>query len=207
MNKQNRSKLYGMLIGDGNLYLATNNYKTQYCKLTIGHSPKQKAYLEHKIDLLHSIFGGKRPKVYEYTSKGYTNLQTVKTDKYLRQCHSNLYSTGKKVVTRKVLDFLDAHGLALWFMDDGSGTICRNKNGKICGCMIRIATYFSEEEALVCKKWFEETWNISPKFDIDRRNGKHSLRFNTKDSHVFVQIVSPYIVESMEYKINITQEC
>ncbi len=49
MNNRDRGILYGMLLGDGNLYMATNNYNTKYTKLTIGHSPKQKDYLDHKI--------------------------------------------------------------------------------------------------------------------------------------------------------------
>lgn len=200
MNVEYRGILYGMLFGDGNLYIAMNNFDIQYCKLTIGHSPKQREYLEHKIDLLHSVLGGKKPKIYSYQSKGYTNLQTVKTNKYFRQMHKLLYPFGSKIYTRQTLDYLTDHGLALWYCDDGNGTTCKNKTGKISGCMTRISTYCSEQEALILREWFEDRYSISPNFDIDKRNNKFSLRFNTKDSHIFIQIVSQYMPKCMSYK-------
>jgi hypothetical protein len=87
-------------------------------------------------------------------------------------------------------------------MDDGSGTICKNsKTKKPCGCMTRLSTYCSKEEATLLKEWFLSKYNIEPKFDIDRRSDKYSLRFNTKDSREFVSIVSPYMFEPMKYKI------
>jgi len=67
--------------------------------------------------------------------------------------------------------------------------------------MTRLSTYCSKEEADLLKDWFLDKYNIEPKFDIDRRNDKYSLRFNTKDSREFVSIVSPYMFESMKYKI------
>ncbi len=42
---------------------------------------------------------------------------------------------------------------------------------------------------------------IEPKFDIDKRNDKYSLRFNTGDSREFAAIVSPYLFPSMKYKV------
>lgn len=213
MNKEKRGILYGLVLGDGNLHLAKNNFNTQYCKLTIGHSPKQQEYLNHKIDLLHSVLGGKRPKLYEYKSfnkqsqKEYTNIQTTKTNKYFKQMHRVLYPFGQKIFTKQCLNYLTDQGLALWFMDDGSGTICRNKQNKICGCMIRIATYCSLEEIKIIKDWFKEKYDIDIKFDCDKRSNRFSVRLNTKDSHKFISIVKPYIHKNMEYKINITQEC
>lgn len=212
LNKRDRGILYGLVLGDGNLYLAQNNFKTEYCKLTIGHSPKQIEYLNHKIDLIHSTLGGKRPKIYQYTSlnkkmnKEYHNIQTVKTNKYFKQMHALLYPKGKKVFTRQVLDYLTDQGLTLWFCDDGSGTLCKSKTGKICGCMIRIATYFSFEEAEIVKSWFKDVYNLDAKFDLDKRSNKISIRFNTKDSQKFISVVEKYIPKCMEYKINITQE-
>jgi len=212
MNKTDRGILYGMLFGDGNLYTATNNFGVKYTKLTIGHSPKQRGYLEHKCDLLHSALGGKKPKIYEYESfnktanKKYTNLQTVKTNKYFRQMHSLVYASGTKKYTRQTLDYLTDHGLALWFMDDGHGKEFINKLGKIHGYQVQVSTYCSEEEAVVIKTWFEDVYKISPKFDIDKRNNLYSLRFNTADSQTFRDIVRPYIIESMLYKLGFSQE-
>ena len=197
-----RGILYGMVFGDGNLYLAKNNFGVSYCKLTIGHSPKQKDYLQFKANKIHSLLGGKKPEIYSYKSKGYTNLQIIKTNKYFRQMHRVLYPSGKKIYTRKALDYLTDEGLAFWYMDDGNGAVCYNKNKKICGCMTRISTYCSEEEAFIIKQWFLDRYNLNPSFDIDKRNDLYSIRFNTKDSHSFIDIIAKYIPICMQYKIN-----
>lgn len=205
MNKKDRGILYGMSLGDGCIAKqATNaNYG-----LTVGHGPKQEAYLRYKAEVLSSIFGGKPVNINSYTSlnkntqKVYTNLQFRKTHKYFNQIHRNLYPTGTKIFTRKVLDYLTVEGLAYWVMDDGSGTVTHNRDKKPCGCNIRIATYFTLDEAEVTKKWFEDVFSISPKFDVDKRNDKVSLRFNTHDSKTLANIISPYFIPCMQYKLD-----
>lgn len=203
MNKRNRGILYGLVFGDGNLYMQTANS----CILTIGHSPKQKEYLEFKQQLLHSILGGKKPWVGSYKSfnkkqnKYYENWQLRKTYKYFRQMHRVLYPKGTKIYTRKTLDYLTDYGLALWYCDDGSGTVCKNKVGKPCGCMTRISSYCTMEEAEIIKQWFKDRYDIDVKFDVDKRNNKVSIRMNTQESKKFVSIVSPYVPQCMKYKI------
>lgn len=203
MDKLTRGFLYGLCLGDGCLYKQPTNKNTG---LTIGHGPKQLAYLKHKAERLHNVFGGKPVKIYEYTSynkvagKEYTNFQIRKVDPYFNQIHKKLYQTGKKVLTQEVLDFLTDEGLAYWFMDDGSGGISKNRQGIPCGCMLRLATYFSQAEAEIAARWFLENYGFVVKFDIDKRNNKVSLRFGTKDSINLAKILQPYIIPEMEYK-------
>lgn len=204
MNKNIRGILYGLVLGDGNLYLPKGQVTYS---LTIGHGKKQQEYLEYKASLIHSLLGGKKPKINEYksfnktTNKEYTNIQIRHTYKYYDQIHRNLYKTGSKKITRKCLDYLTDQGLALWFMDDGSGIVTKNKLKYNSGCMVRISTYCSKEEAEEIKQWFIDKYDLHPVFDIDNRNNKYSIRFKTQDSIKFCQIVSKYIIPSMEYKI------
>lgn len=206
MDKRKRGILYGLAIGDGGLYLSKDQSKDT-ARLIIGHGPKQLEYLEEKAKLLHSTLGGKEPSVYTYKSfnerqgKEYTNHQLYKNHKYFRQMHRVLYPKGEMVYTEKLLSYLTDYSLALWFMDDGSGVVCKNKAKKPCGCMTRISTYCSKEEADLLQNWFLEKYNLDAKLDRDKRNDKYSLRFNTKDSKTFVEIVSPYMFQSMKYKI------
>jgi recombination protein RecA len=203
MNRRNRGILYGMVLGDGNLYLQTPNS----CILTIGHSPKQKEYLEFKAHLLSSICGGKAPWVGSYKSKNkqtgktYENYQLKKTFSYFRQMHRVLYPKGKKIYTEKALSYVTDYGLALWYCDDGSGYHKKNKAGSITSVMTRISTYCTLEEAEILKKWFKDRYDIDVKFDTDKRNGLISLRFNTTDSKKFVSIIAPYVPQCMKYKI------
>lgn len=206
MDTRKRGILYGLALGDGGIYLSKDQSKAT-ARMIIGHGPKQLELLREKQKLLHSVLGGKEPKIYTYrsenrqTGKIYTNHQLYKNHKYFRQMHRVLYPNGSKVYTKKLLEYLTPQSLAILYMDDGNGTVCKNKVNKPCGCMTRISIYCSEEEALLLRDWFFDKYNLSAKFDIDKRNNKYSLRFNTKDSKEFVSIVSPYMFQSMKYKI------
>ena len=207
MDKRKRGILYGMAIGDGGVYLAKDQAATT-ARLVIGHGPKQFDYLKYKADLLHSLLGGKKVSVYtsksvnKQTQKEYTNHQLYVNHTYFRQMHRVLYPYGTKVYTEKLLSYLTDYSLALWYMDDGSGTVCRNsKTQKPCGCMTRLSTYCSLEEAELLRDWFTDKYRITPKFDVDKRNYKYSLRFNTKESREFVSIVAPYMFHTLKYKV------
>lgn len=206
MDKRKRGILYGLALGDGGIYLSKDQ-SNKTARLVIGHGPKQKEYLEYKKQLVTSVLGGKPPSIYTYKSfnkkvgKKYTNHQLYKNHKYFRQMHRVLYPNNKKTYTKKLLSYLTDQSLALWFMDDGCGSVCYNKVKKPCGCMTRLSTYCSREEACLLKDWFLEKYDIDPRFDVDRRNNKFSLRFNTKESKKFVSIVYPYMFSDLKYKI------
>lgn len=208
MDKRKRGILYGLALGDGGIYLSKDQ-SSNTARMTIGHGPKQFDYLLEKRKLLHSTLGGKEPSVYtsrsknKTTGKVYTNHQLYKNHKYFKQMHRVLYPYGQKIITEQVLSYLTDYSLAILYMDDGSGTVCKNnKTKKPCGCMTRISTYCSKEEAELWRDWFTEKYKITPKFDVDKRNDKYSLRFNTKDSKEFASIVSPYMFQTMKYKLD-----
>lgn len=207
MDKRKRGILYGCAIGDGGIFL-DKSQAADTARLIIGHGPNQLEYLKYKQKLLHSTLGGKEPSLYTYksqnkrTNKTYTNHQLYKNHNYFRQMHGVMYPEGEFKYSEKMLSYLTDQSLALWFMDDGSGTVSKNnKTKKPCGCMTRISTYCSLEEVELLRDWFKDKYSLDAKFDRDKRNDKYSLRFNTTDSRKFVSIVSPYIFETMRYKI------
>jgi recombination protein RecA len=207
MNARKRGILYGMAIGDGCISL-NKSAKDDTARLIIGHGPMQLAYLKDKARLLHSILGGKEIPIYTHksynhsTQKEYTNHQLYRNEAYFRQMHRVMYPQGKKLFTEQLLSYLTDYSLALWYMDDGSGTISKNAKTKApCGCMTRISTYCSKYEAELLKEWFLDKYKIEPKFDVDKRSNKYSLRFNTNDSRTFVSVVAPYVFPSMKYKL------
>ena len=121
--------------------------------------------------------------------------------------HRVLYKTGQKRYTRQILDYVTDHGLALWFMDDGNKSLVRNKEGKISSCVLRLATYCSEEEAQILKQWFIDRYDVEPKFDLDKRNNKYSLRFTSKPAMKLIEVIKPFVPTCMNYKIDFIQEC
>lgn len=211
MNKETRGILYGMATGDGCISIGKAQ-SSKTASLHIGHSPKQRAYLEWKRKLLHSKLGGKEPSLYEYQSKNsktgktYTNLQVYKSHKYFRQMHRVLYPYGKFLYTEKLLSYLTDAGVAIWYCDDGSGTVhYNNRNGekKIGGCSTRIATYCSLPEIELISEWFQD-WGLTVKKDLDKRNGLYSVRLATQDSHKFINRIQEYVPQCMKYKVEHT---
>lgn len=122
-----------------------------------------------------------------------------KSHRYFRILKSAMYPNGKKRFTRRVLDMLSPHGIALWYMDDGSAAVNRNKHGWISSCYTNLYTYCSEEEALDICAYFKEKHDIE--FRIGHEKSGCLLRANTEASRRLAKLVYPYIIPSMMYKL------
>lgn len=202
MTKTEKATLIGLIIGDG--YLNCARYKHgQNSSLLIKHSIKQKEYIEWKSNIIHSIFGGNKPKVVEFNNNGYPGVRIMKSNKYFRVLHRCLYKNGQKIIPLKVLNRLTPLAIAIWWMDDGC-LYAKKRNGKIHGWELYLNTYLSDEENLVIINYFKTKWNINWKLNHDK--DKSRLRCSTKEGRKFLDIVRPYMlpIKCMQYKcINI----
>lgn len=203
MNKRDKGILIGMVLGDGYLRCRKDNRCKNYVQSSIimKHCIKQKEYLEFKADLLHSIFGGKKPNVIECDNSGYPGCRTSKTNKYFKVLYELLYSNGKKTITREVLNYLNPLGLAIWYMDDGCLS-AKKRNGKIHSYDLILNTYISYEDNQIIVDYLKEVWDVQ--FTIVKDKGKTRIRCGTREARKFIEIVKPYIVPCMQYKINIS---
>lgn len=198
--KESRNLLIGMLLGDGTI--SNNNvFKMTHCEA-------QKDYLEWKIKQLNDCaLRNNGIKSYIKTTgyaSGvpvfYTQLNIIPFIKVLRRV---VYKNGKKTFTRKLLNRLDARGVAIWFMDDGCINIRKNK-GRPCGFYIRISTCEPKEEVQLIIDYFKEQWGINfYMFHEGKKEDSYSLCCGTKEGLKFIDIVKPYVsqVPSMIHKI------
>lgn len=208
MNKEERAILYGIAIGDGHISYRTRlkdgKYRYEQAELIVGHSVKQEQYIQHKADLLHKIFGGKRPKVsvvyHNVNSTIYEGRRIAKTNPYFRQMHKILYKENKqKFINQEVLDKLDEMSLALWFMDDGSVSYNTNKQNNVTSLSLRICTQFSEEEGQLVCNWLKEKYNIV--FKYYKAKDRYDIGCNTKEAIEFIDLIFDHLHNSMFYKI------
>ena len=200
-NKESRKLLIGLLLGDGTI-CNNNVFKLSQCI-------QQKDYLEWKVKQLNDN-GIKNTGVKNYIStKGfnegkevvYTELNIIPFVKLLRRV---VYKEGKKTFTRKLLNRLDAKGLAIWFMDDGHINIRKDKNKRPMGFYIKISTCEPKEEVQIMIDYFKEVWDISfYMFHEGRKEDSYSLCCGTKEGLKFIEIIKPYVeqIPSMLYKI------
>lgn len=215
MNREQRGILYGLALGDGHLTAPIKEKGKNSC-LKIQHGIKQEEYIKHKANLLHSIYGGNKPNINYYervhpqTNVNCKSVVINKATKYFTQMRRILYPKGKKTYTRKMLEYLTPHGLALWYMDDGTieGRVSK-KTGLISSITMKISTCCSFEEAKTIQKYFEDVWGITIKIHKqNRKNGKtyYNIAMNTKQSHRFASFIWPYIIPCMEYKMRFLED-
>lgn len=198
--KESRNLLIGLLLGDGTI--SNNNV------FKLAHSVKQKDYFEWKIKQLKEA-AIRNTGIKSYTStKGYnkgnevlyTQLNTITFIKVLRRV---VYKEGKKSFSRKLLNRLDARGIAIWFMDNGHINIRKDK-GRPCGFYIKISTCEPKIEVQTIIDFFKEQWNINfYMFHEGKKEDSYSLCCGTKEGLKFIELVKPYVsqVPSMIHKI------
>lgn len=201
ITKESRNLLIGMLLGDGTI-LNNSVYKLAHCE-------QQKDYLEWKIKQLND-HGLRNCGLKTYISSCgyntgktvyYTQLNIIPFVKVLRRV---FYKPTKKIGNRKMLNRLDAKGIAIWYMDDGHINIRKDKDKRPMGFYIKIATCLPKDELQIIIDYFKEVWDINfYMFHEGKKEDSYSLCCGTKEGLKFIDIVKPYVsqVPSMIHKI------
>lgn len=199
LSKEQKSLLIALLIGDGTI---SNNYVFK-----LSHSTLQREYLEWKVGLLNK-YGIKSNGVKEYISKCgyntgksvlYSQMSLIPTIKALRR---SVY-TPKKTITRKLLEWLNPLGLAIWYMDDGCINVNTSKQRSSIQHTIKIATCVDDSTIKTIINYFDEVWGIHFRPFKEGRNTYSIASSSELDCEKFIKIVKPYIeqVPSFLYKI------
>lgn len=180
----------GSTLGDGTLFLSQGTYPGFSEGKKYAHRP----YLEWKAEQLVRF----KPHIFDRMSCGYSStvLQTKRWPN-LAPLRQAFYPEGKKVVPKGLMNELRELGLAVWFQDDGSYD----------GHSASLATYgfTTEENEWLAKEYFPLQWGLTPRLDRKkRRHGEdfmYALRFRVADTRIFIDLVRPWIVPVMSYKV------
>lgn len=201
ITKESRNLLIALLLGDGTIQ-NNNVFKLAHCE-------QQKDYLEWKIKQLNNC-GIRNSGIKTYISSCgynagkivyYTKLNIIPFIKVLRRV---FYKPFKIIGNRKLLNRLDAKGIAIWYMDDGHINIRKDKNGRPMGFYIKIATCLPKDELQIIIDYFKEVWNISfYMFHEGKKENSYSICCGTQEGLKFIKVVKPYVsqVPSMIHKI------
>jgi len=204
LSREQQQIILGGLLGD-----AYFNQKRKIIRFS--HSIKQEEYLNWKYsffnaDDINGIYTrqykeGHINKYFELTNKN--KCVDIFYDYFKKYLYSN---DGRKKISLKYLKNIDAFGLAIWWMDDGSLSIHKgNRYGKLC------TECFNYEEQILLQKYFKDIWNIN--VDIkSEKNKYYFLRFNVGALRKLIPIIYQYVcmVPSMIYKIDLdytNQKC
>lgn len=195
INKENRNLLIAFCIGDG---CAQANGQ-----LKCNHSWKQLAYIQYKQKLLqnHGIKVGKISRFEGsngYLQKTIQYRLCTSVIPFNRVLHRVMYKNGVKTLSLKLLMRVDALGLALICMDDGS-ILRRKHKGVYKGFYFRISTYCSEDQAKIWLQYFKDKWDLYPTI-IHEKKGC-TINFGAKEGRKLFEIITPYVCPSMMYKV------
>lgn len=200
-----REVVWGCLFGDGSLVKLKpfkqmgkggqmRICKYRHYRLQIRHSSKQREYAEWLYSYLFPLCPGLRE--YKFADKRNGKIRFVidlvtRTHSYFSRLRKYFYPKGKKAIKRKLLNKLTPLGLAVWFMDGGTGSFKRNRVWLSANC-------FSLEEQKIIQDYFREKWNI--KTSIVKERNQYKISFNS-DSKKFCQLIESYVLPSMRYKL------
>lgn len=201
ITKESRNLLIALLLGDGTI--CNNNV------FKLAHAEQQKDYLEWKIKQLNDAgIRNNGLKTYVKTcgyntgvNVYYTQLNIIPFIKVLRRI---FYKPKKVLGNRKLLNRLDARGIAIWYMDDGHINIRKDKNGRPMGFYIKIATCLPKNELQIIIDYFKEVWDVNfYMFHEGKKEDSFSLCCGTKEGLKFINIIKKYVLQvpSMVHKI------
>lgn len=188
-SKDQLSFVIGTLLGDASI---GNNGQ-----LIIQHSDKQEEYINFKAE----VFGGKVNGPVENVGFGkgsYKFVMHAPVNSHTKKLRELFYENGNKTI-KNIINMIDEKALAFWYMDDGS---LNNKKS------VQLATYgFSLEDHELLKNMFNEKFGIEVIIDtrklVYKGKGRnyHYLRMNFEDSSKFFELIYPYIIDGMKYKL------
>lgn len=201
ITKESRNLLIALLLGDGTI--CNNNV------FKLAHAEQQKDYLEWKIKQLNDAgIRNNGLKTYVKTcgyntgvNVYYTQLNIIPFIKVLRRI---FYKPKKVLGNRKLLNRLDARGIAIWYMDDGHINIRKDKDGRPMGFYIKIATCLPKNELQIIIDYFKEVWDVNfYMFHEGQKEDSFSLCCGTKEGLKFINIIKKYVLQvpSMVHKI------
>ncbi len=186
LTQQQESLIIGSLLGDAYMRIIDGRNDAF---LEINHSVKAREYVDWKFNILKDICksppkervsGKDGRKAYRFTTRQHPQLT---------QIMHKFYKHGRKTIPKDLE--LTPLSLAVWFMDDGSKT----KKGDVYLNTQQFS--FSEQRRLL---------HVLRKFGLKARLNKDKKYYRIrllKESVVrFNEIIRPYIIDSMLYKMS-----
>lgn len=202
-----RGAIIGMVMGDASLYqnrFRDGSAKGNY-KFSFSHSRRQIDYAVYKQMIIQELFD------YQLEIRE-TLIKLKNTDKIypavrlmtrvhprLKMIAKNIYINGKKRITDWTLNNITTEGLALWWQDDGC--VHRNKPPKTGGSIVWGTYGFPKEDVEKFQLFLFTKYGIELRIRKHKKSGGYYLSRGLSVGLKFSEIINPFVVPSMEYKL------
>lgn len=198
MNNIQEQLILGTLLGDSSIYpcVKTGITDSRNRGIVYAHSNKQQDYVLFKNKILDLFYLKTREYISGYGSEGLQSYSICcKPIEFLIKKCINL--DNKKYVNKEWLSNINSIGLAFWYMDDGSLVRGANKQ-KERACFHTEGYTENEINKLIDMLYIK--YNIIAS-KIFYKNKYFRIDLDTKSSEILFDIISPYIIQSMQYKL------
>ena len=191
MNKECQDVVLGTILGDG--YLSPRGV------LQVEHSSKDHQYVLWKHERMSEIGSGPISKVTRLDKRNSKKTFSSRfyTKSVLSEYRALFYPNNKKIVPNNIDQLLNSPlAFPTLFMDDGG------KGGNTSkGMVFNFSGYlFSDQEKL--RKCLYLNFNLDTRFHKTVRY--QQLYIPTSENQTFLDIISPYVIPSMRYRLAIT---
>lgn len=180
--------LVGTTLGDAYLEIKSGN-GTGHCI----HCLEQRELVFYKYDLLKNVSNEPRIihkhddrfKIPDYDCWYWY----IKHNPKVAEICKLFYSSGKKEICPEIIDLISPLSLALWYMDDGS----KVKDGGFIFC----TNAFSMDSLNLLNNMLKDKFKLQSKI----WEASHGLYVSKNSTETFCNLVEPYIVNDMKYKL------
>lgn len=180
LSEEEKEVILGCLLGDGYMRKKTNAH------LQITHSIKQCDYVDWKYGILKNLVITP-PKQYAGHAGRIGYRFFTRSLPVLTPFYNLFYQSGKKIVPVKII--LRPLTLAVWFMDDGS----KSWN----------SFYLNSQKFDTASQnnLIGALENLGITSSLHKDKEYFRLHINNKGSARFKEIIKPYVIASMQYKL------
>jgi len=179
-----KQMVYGSILGDGSIRNGQYPYSCSY--LRIAHGYKQREYCQWKQEIMQPYVSYVKDKPHRY---GFSCMPMYELNS-LR--YKNKYKdTVNNIIPREISEKIDALGLAIWYLDDGtfSGNYKEWGNGK---CII-YSTKFDNLDIML---------SAFNRFDIFPKIVNKGIAFDSANTKKFHSLICKFVPPCMDYKIH-----
>jgi hypothetical protein len=192
LSSRHRAIIVGTLLGDGCLERNGKNVR-----LRLEHGVAQESYVLWKYKELGSLITGKPMTVHAFHKKNrcfYDSLRIYTfSDSIFESYWNSFYPDTKKVLPSNISELLtDPLSVAVWFMDDGY------KRNDCNAFRLGTESFQKSEQEHLCRI-LKKNFNLDS--TIHKKGKWWNIYIPQKSSRKFVEIVKPYIIPSLQYKI------
>jgi phage antirepressor YoqD-like protein len=180
--------IVGTILGDG--CLSRDTEKSNY-KLSFGHCEKHKEYFDWKMSIMIPFITHSHKSIDKRGNSIMWQAGTISHPGFNKFANDFYDNNRVKIIPTNLDQYFTPLALAVWIMDDG------NLNAKV---NMRIASMgFTEQDNYLLQNYLYRTFNLQVKLRISE--GYASIWINKVNTQILSDIIRPYIVPCMSYKI------